>query len=86
MLASLPQSYDKKSVDFSPNTETHFITEISQNDKWKKANLSYDFLKKPYVKEISTFLYVECWDLTGLFTFNCDGNSLKNNNLRKTNV
>ena len=50
MLASLPQSHDKKSVDFSPNTETHFIIEISQNDKWKKvtssANLSHDFLKK----------------------------------------
>ena len=50
MLPSLPQSYDKKSVDFSPNTETHFITEISQNDKWKKvtssANLSHDFFKK----------------------------------------
>ena len=44
------------------------------------------FLKKPYVKEIGTLLHVEYWDLTGLFTFNCDGNFLKSNDLWKTNV
>ena len=91
MLASLPQSYGRKLVNFSPNTETHFITEISKNDQWKEGNYLFKsllwFFLKLYVKEIGTFLHVDCCDLNDFFTFNCDGNFLKSNNLLwKTDV